>query len=425
VQHRQLYAEIRRDSEYSHQASKGELFPITLADGPASEHVVVGGPGGQYRLKDVNLYIRYARPRPGQQQQPPRSFLMKKPTVRSLAFASVASLTLLLAACGGGGSTAPTSSTTSSGSTSTAASSTIPAGTTQASPSYPAGSVQAAMFAQINAYRTTCGFPAVQQNTLLDQAAANHANYMVQNGDQVTDDEVQGKPGFTGVTGQDRANALGWPAAIGAGTGSTALYNYDFATGTAGTLTPTEMGQGLVNKWATGVYHQFLVIGAPINYIGLGVAQTTNQGFELDMASEEDAIDWSASNTIPSGAPLTFPCQGVSGISYGVHAGGEIPAPPNTSANGFGTPVAVMGNLNDQVMLTKGSMVNTGTGATISLNILNANNDPNKELYDFQSVAYPAAPLSPNTAYQVDLTGTINGNPFSRSFTFTTGNVLN
>lgn len=56
---RQLYAEIRRESEYSHQTDKGELFPVRLAEGPASGHIVIGGPGGQYRLKDVHLYIKH------------------------------------------------------------------------------------------------------------------------------------------------------------------------------------------------------------------------------------------------------------------------------------------------------------------------------------------------------------------------------
>lgn len=56
---RQLYAEIRRQSEYAHQTDKGELFPVHLAEGPTLEHIVMGGPGGQYRLKDVHLYIKH------------------------------------------------------------------------------------------------------------------------------------------------------------------------------------------------------------------------------------------------------------------------------------------------------------------------------------------------------------------------------
>jgi uncharacterized protein YkwD len=137
---------------------------------------------------------------------------------RSTALASALALTGLLSACGGGGgASSPVAS--ASGTTSTTPATAIPAGTTQATPTYAAGSVQLAMFNQINAYRQTCGFPAVPQNTLLDRSAQNHADYMVLNGKQVTDDEVQGKPGFTGVDYLARAVSVGWPQSVGVGGG--------------------------------------------------------------------------------------------------------------------------------------------------------------------------------------------------------------
>ncbi len=237
---------------------------------------------------------------------------------------------------------------------------------------------------------------------------------MVQNGDVVTDDEVQGNPGFTGVTGQDRANAVGWPAGVGVGTGSDGWYNY---TGE----TSSQMGVSLVNAWATGVYHQSTITW-PYQLVGIGVSQTTSNGYPLSMASLE-AGEWNSQSTIPtSQSPLTFPCQGVSGIPYGLS--GENPMPPSASSSGFGTPVAVIGNPSDTVTLLSGSMVDTTTGATITLNVLNAASDPNQELLSYQASAYPTSPLSANTTYQVNLSGTINGQPFTRSFTFTTGNVL-
>ena len=59
MQQRQIYAEIRRTSKYAYQGDAGELFPVTLAEGPSWEYIVVGGPGGQYRLDDVHLYIQH------------------------------------------------------------------------------------------------------------------------------------------------------------------------------------------------------------------------------------------------------------------------------------------------------------------------------------------------------------------------------
>ncbi len=333
--------------------------------------------------------------------------------LRPVAFATVAALALLLSACGGGGggststaSNTGTNSGSSSTSTSTAATG-IPAGTTQVTPTYAPGSVQAAMFAQVNAYRTTCGFPAVQQNTLLDQAAQSHAQYMVLNGGIVTDSETQGKPGFTGATGQDSADALGWPSNVFTG-------RMDGGTGSQST--PSAMGTAMINTWAVGVYHQNGFLWESL--MGLGVANES--GASLDsLQIGGDFI------SIPQGnEPLTFPCQGVSGLPYGQVAGGELPAPPNGSASGTGTPVTVVGNLGDQVVLSQASMINTTTGQAVSVVILNSTTDPNQELGAYEAVAYPTSPLSPNTTYQVNLSGTINGNAFSRSFTFTTGSTL-
>ena len=341
------------------------------------------------------------------------------PHLKKLSLATALSLTALLAACGGGGGgsapVASASSPASSPSNTTSSASAIPAGTTQATPTYAAGSVQLAMFNQINAYRQQCGFPPVQQNTLLDQAAQNHAQYMAQNGGQLTDTEVQGKPGFTGATYMDRAAHVGIPAAIYVAGGASGWYNDN-------SLSPTAMGQALATVWTSAVYHQSLIVW-PYNYLGFGVGQTQSNGYTLDISSENIAFDSSSTNdTYASGAPLTFPCDGMSGMPYGIN--GEIPMPPNTSSNGFGTPVTVIGRMSDQVNLSSANMVNTTNAQVINLNILNSNTDPNKLLPSYQASAYPSSPLSPNTTYQVNLSGTINGTPFSRSFTFTTGATL-
>ncbi|WP_218168464.1 hypothetical protein [Pseudomonas reactans] len=58
----QLYAEIKKSSKYAHQAnlarSRGEYpFPVRVVDDRGGLYCVAGGPGGQYRLTDVNLYV--------------------------------------------------------------------------------------------------------------------------------------------------------------------------------------------------------------------------------------------------------------------------------------------------------------------------------------------------------------------------------
>lgn len=53
----QLYAKIKRSSKYYGQGKKGALFEVFVEAGHPEAYLVQGGPGGQYRLVDVNLYI--------------------------------------------------------------------------------------------------------------------------------------------------------------------------------------------------------------------------------------------------------------------------------------------------------------------------------------------------------------------------------
>ena len=53
----QLYAKIKRSSKYYGQGEKGALFEVFVEAGHPEAYLVQGGPGGQYRLADVNLYI--------------------------------------------------------------------------------------------------------------------------------------------------------------------------------------------------------------------------------------------------------------------------------------------------------------------------------------------------------------------------------
>ena len=357
---------------------------------------------------------------------------MTKLTTQFRRMGLIASSTILLAcaltACGGGGGggdSTGSGNTGSGGNTGTggtggtgtggSSTTTIPTGTTQSTATYAAGSAEAQIFASINTFRGQCGFPAYQQNTILDQAAKNHANYMIANGAVITDTEVQGNTGFTGTTGQDRANAQGWP------TGLQATAADAGAEWTNATLTAAQYGQSIVDAWASGVYHQ-ATIAYPASLIGVGAAQTTLSGFPEVVGGVELAQSTATPASITTtNNPLTFPCQGVTGVPYkGVN---EEPTPPNTTAGGWGTPVTVMGNPTDVVNVTAATMTSPDS-TLIQLNVLNSTNDAAGIIGKYQSVAYPLTPLQPNTTYSVNLSGTVNGVPFSRQFTFTTGNTV-
>ncbi|WP_186198851.1 CAP domain-containing protein [Burkholderia gladioli] len=325
-------------------------------------------------------------------------------TKAMLMVASVLSATVM-AACGGGGDGGSSPAAGSGGaSTSPPASSSTPAsapaatnlpGTLDTS-NYAAGTSERAAFDLINQYRTQCGFPALKQNTILDQASRNHVAYEIAN-NIVTDDEVAGKTGFTGVTGADRAKSLGWPSDVFVGAAD---------DGVSDTKDPIKIGQDSVLGFMSVPYHSLTV---PINSTDSGIA------FASDQNGSTASLHVGGTLATIAGAPLTLPCQGSTGIPY--QGNGENPTPPGVTWPA-GTPIAVMSNLNDTVRLTSGTITGPD-GTPIVLQLLD--NSIDSTIGNYQAVAYPKAPLKASTQYSVNLQGTVNGTPFTRAFSFTTG----
>ncbi|WP_166742045.1 CAP domain-containing protein [Burkholderia cepacia] len=336
----------------------------------------------------------------------------KKINYRLSLIAAVAA-SVVLAACGGGdgGGSNSTGSNSGTGGNGNSGGSTPPAQTPTSgnvnSPTYSAGSMELAAFTLLNQQRQACGFPALTENTTLDQAAKAHVQYLATN-NAVVDEEVSGNQGFTGVTYADRATHFGYPSSSVLVTGVSAGYY------TNATLTDAQYGEQLVYQWLSGVYH-IAVAAWPITTVGVGMNKITFNGFPQVQGS----LTIANLQPMTTSGPLTFPCQGTTGVAY--KAGGESPTPPGTSGP-WGTPVAVAGNPADTIVMQSGTMTDT-SGNVISLKVLDSATDPNKLLPKFEGVAYPVAPLSPNTSYSVVLTGTYNGTPFTRTFSFTTGTV--
>lgn len=51
----QIYAQIKKCSEYAHQTD--QLFPVAVGQPTHLDYAVLGGPGGVYRLHDVDLFV--------------------------------------------------------------------------------------------------------------------------------------------------------------------------------------------------------------------------------------------------------------------------------------------------------------------------------------------------------------------------------
>jgi hypothetical protein len=295
-----------------------------------------------------------------------------------------------------------------------------PAGSTLDTPTYAADSAELAIFVRINEFRAACGFQPYKQNAILDQSQKKHADYIFANDRIIVDYEVPGKPGFAGVTPLDRAIPFGWPQELWVGGGNAGIY-------TVPARSDYTYGVNIADAWATGVYHQ-PIIATPADLAGIALVRTEWQGYPQLMGGIALSLSRSdaAKTGDPAAMPLTFPCQGLSNVPY--LGAAETPTPPNTGTSAWGTPqwgtpVTVVGNLTDLINITSASISDSTT--TVTMNIINSANDVTTLTPPYEAVAYPKEPLQPNTQYQVNLAGTINGRAFTRSFTFTTGAPIN
>ena len=316
----------------------------------------------------------------------------------------VISSAIVLSACGGGsgGGSASSTPSTSTGSTS---SSTPQANVgTLSSPEYAGGSNELSAFQQLNQMRQECGFPALSDNSLLDKATQNHRNYMIAN-NSWSHYETQGNTDYTGTSPSDRGTAVGYPwveygETIGAG-----------ATGTAAIV-----GLSSIPYHAAGLFYDYAEVGMAYG--------TMPSGTDFVVA---DFGNQTVSPTAPaySGAPLTYPCSGLTGVQRENVTAEDTPpyingAPATNAPDSWGTPIVVEGNVSDTVRLTSVSV--TGPKGAVAVSFYDSSDDPQHVLIQSEAFAIPNAPLAATTTYSVVASGTINGTPFTRSFSFTTGN---
>lgn len=324
---------------------------------------------------------------------------------KSAQFAFTAVIAAVLVGCGGGsgGSTPAQSAAPTPAPTPVAANlvTSVPAANYTGEP--------AAAFNLLNAERLRCGFGLLTQNAALDAAAMAHANYSKVNG-IVSHTEVQGLPGFTGVTPQDRAKGY---------------------VGTVGEVMAAESGERGIRTLLSAPYHLRAMVDS-YRDVGFAVLETGVVGYAY-FVGELGFQTTSGPQLAGSSEIQTYPCNGTSGVNFQLRGESPNPVPGrNLSSQPIGTPVMFRVRDGQTIAITSVSMVKTTNNAAVALRpVITALNDPNNVngvSYFRMNEAYvaPDAPLERLTQYTVTFSGTNNGVAIaSRSFTFTTGNGVN
>jgi uncharacterized protein YkwD len=290
---------------------------------------------------------------------------------------------------------------------------------------YLPGSEQKAAFDLLNQERLACGFGTLAQNVALDTAALNHTMYQfINNVSSHEEDRVLYPAGFTGRTVLDRV----WYA--GYGTPDTVWQAAeDFAEGYRSLATASTAGDG--------TFFTRALLSAPVHlasmmsdadaagtvFVDSGTIASYPFGGRRSMALFN--FGFKAMQSLDSAGVVTYPCQGSTGVMWKIS--NETPGPipgRDLSVDPIGPGIVVKVAANRVLAISAASVVDAATGIATSTYILNTANDTSNGVVGPNlAVVIPLAPLAANTAYQVDVSGTHDGVPFTRKFTFTTGSI--
>ena len=244
---------------------------------------------------------------------------------------------------------------------------------------------------RVNEVRADLGLPPLTAHASLMQAAQAHADYYVTNRDDPASGglhtEVAGKPGFTGRSIGDRADAAGYPLG--------------WVDETFGFLPPAR-----TLEWALGtVFHRYMFVHPSAVHIGYGWASadgTRAAVFNVGLSPRHTA-DVPLPSVMPRSAAIDVP-----------HTwdGAEWPDPAPGIPRPLGPPITLIFGLDDQVEWGDATVSPDG-GAPVAVT-------RSVSAWRRALALIPQDPLDRSTLYRVRVTGLRNGESFTVASHFTT-----
>lgn len=311
----------------------------------------------------------------------------------------VLSAAITLGACGGGGSDAA-SGTDGTGTL-----------TGATAPAIQADREEHDAYTLLLDARSHCGFGTPRVNGPLAQAARNHANWLIIN-QANTHEETPGTPGYTGTTPLDRVLAVGYPAravaeSIGWG---------DVWRNTSGVAVRALRGLMAVPYHAIGV----LAFDLPEVGLALGPSDGAYAPLVVELAAAGNPGGFV--NYEPDEVK-TYPCEGSTGVLTRTLPENPNPVPGrDLGTDPTGSAIIVSVASGNRLTLGMARLVHVASGHAVDmLPPVTAANDPNHHLSINMGFLLPAAPLSPNSRYQLTISGANAGMPFTKTLTYQTG----
>jgi uncharacterized protein YkwD len=314
--------------------------------------------------------------------------------------AAAVAASLALAACGGGGGDSSPAAPVPGGTAVTPVPTSPAPSPSPSDANAPAPSGNIALDGRnwINYRRTQIGMPTVAENAQINNAALGHSDYLRIN-NLMSHDQEPGRQGFTGATVGARLNAAGYT-----------LPASGFAYGEVISGTTNGSGFFMAEELITAIYHRFVIFEPMFREIGTGAATSAGgyNYFTADFATRNGYGPGIARGTL-----VTWPFNGQTQVVPNFFSDTEEPDPID-SRNEVGYPVSVHANL-DATLGVQSFGIRPRGGANLEVQRV----DP---LSDYKTAAsiVPLAPLRAATTYDVSFSGTLDGVPVTRTWSFTT-----
>lgn len=285
----------------------------------------------------------------------------------------------------------------------------------------------------LNQMREATGMTTYKQNTILDTAAQNHANYLLLNNYSGGHYESSNDSGYTGYAPSDRALYAGYQTGVGenltyASAGESVQSSIDglFAAiyhriGFLG-FSWDEVGIGASNGQ---IHHVFNMGDSNVNNLCQGSSYTGGGYYNIcsanpDFVVEADAYDQAVNaNKASNPAVVLWPAENQQDIPPVFFE--ESPDPlPDYSVSGY--PVSL--HFNDyyvsSVSLQSLELYDSQGNALTNIRMLDESSDPNSRFSAYDFTLFPLERLDWGTTYTAKASYTVDGVNIDKEWSFTT-----
>ena len=262
------------------------------------------------------------------------------------------------------------------------------------------GDVAADGLSWINYRRSQAGLPTAQRDARIDSAAAAHASYQQLN-NCVTHDEEASRSGFTGVTAPDRLRAAGYP-----------LDNAAVADGEVIAATAEPDGFAAAEGLMGAIYHRYQMLEPRFNLAGSGSAHRAGGYYWLNV----NFVATREGRGLGAGHIVVWPVPDQKNVRTAFPSDEETPDPV-AGQNDVGFPVSVHADGGTSLSVYRFILRERG-GANLPVKLLEHRSD--NETPTSAAAIIPLTVLRRGTSYEVEFSGSVDGTPVSRSWSFST-----